>query len=146
MDPNRLTYKNATRAKLSVDLNFNPTMPCEGALTRETFSFQKDVVGIQGTRFRQPKTPGGVFIPTSSSFLRKYDEETGFELLDANGFAEIVRSPVAALGVEIVAHTDKATHGVSQGVGGTDHYFLIFFPFTRAVGAKTGPRTCPKGL
>lgn len=112
-----------------MSLNFNPTLANEGALTRETFSFQKDMVGIQNTQFAQPAAAGGVFIPTSSSYLRKYDSNTGYELLDKNGDPQVVNSPVKALGVEVIAHVDKSTHGISQGVGGVDHYAVIFFPF-----------------
>jgi len=85
-------------------------------------------VGIQSTKFAQYKA-GDVYIPTSSSYLRKYDNKTGYELLDKYGNPEVVNSPVKALGVEVIAHTDKTTHGISQGVGGTDHYAVIFFPF-----------------
>lgn len=118
-------------------LNFNPTYAHEGALTRETFSFQKDVVGIQNKWVRQYPTPGGVFIPTSSSYLRRYSRKTGFEKLNRSGRPYIVRSPVKALGVEIIAHVDKTTHGISQGVGGVDHYFVLFFPFEKALGKPT---------
>lgn len=86
-------------------------------------------MGIQSTQYAQPTTPGGVFIPTSSSYLRKYDTNTGYELLDNNGNPQVVNSPVKALGIEVIAHTDKTTHGISQGVGGVDHYAVIFFPF-----------------
>ena len=137
-DPNRLR-NIGNKAILSTHLNFNPTHEGEGPLTRETFSFQKDVPGIQETTFRQYRSsgPNGVFIPTSSDYLRKYNESTGFEVLGGDGKPIIARSPVKAMGIEIVAHVDKTTHGISQGIGGVDHYFVLFFPFESKVGKRT---------
>lgn len=103
-------------------------------MTREKFSFQKEVPGIRETDLKQFKTPDGIFIPTSSSYLRKYDSTTGFEELDMNGIPIVARSPVKALGVEVIAHVDKATHGIAQGVGNVDHYFILFFPFDSPIG------------
>lgn len=86
---------------------------------------------------KQFKTADGVFIPTSSSYLRMYDKASGFEKLGPDGVPLVARSPVKALGVEVIAHLDKTTHGVSQGVGGVDHYFVIFFPFEGPIGTRT---------
>lgn len=135
-EPNELSQVDKNSAILRTSLNFNPTFAGEGALTRETFCFQKDVPGIDGTVAAQFPTPDRVFIPSSSSYLRLYDQETGFEKL-LNGNPVPVRSPVKSLGVEIVAHVDKTTHGISQGIGGVDHYFIIFFPFEKEIGEPT---------
>lgn len=136
-DPNELTYLSPRSARLATQLNFNPTRKKEGALTRETYCYQRDVPGIQKTAWKHPRTKnGGVHIPTSSSYLRKYNQKTGFEVL-RNGKPVVARSPVRAMGVEIIAHVDRTTHGVSQGIGGLDHYFVIFFPFNKPIGKKT---------
>lgn len=78
-----------------------------------------------------------MYIPTSSDYLRQFDPDSGFERLDDNGVPLVVRSPVRALGVEIIAHVDRMTHGIAQGVGNVDHYFVLFFPFDKPFGKKT---------
>lgn len=56
VDPNEFQYTSSKRAVLDVRLNFNPTYPGQGPLTRENFCFQKDVVGIKKTDLRQYET------------------------------------------------------------------------------------------
>lgn len=130
-EPNQFQYVSRTEARLTVNLNFNPTFPGEGALARGTYCFQKDIPGIQNTEFRQfPLSRGGgdVFVPTTSAFLRRYDPRTGFELLDRRGNPEVVRSPTSAMMVAVASHIDLATHGISPGAFMFDHFELMAFP------------------
>lgn len=140
-EPNEFVYQSATEARLKVRLNFNPTFPGEGALVRRVGCFQKDVPKIKGTRFEQFPIPRGyktVFVPTSNNFLRKYDPETGFEVLNANKRPKVVRSPVKALFIDVVSHLDKTTHGISPGAFMVDHYSLMTFPLDIVqIGNKT---------
>lgn len=137
-DPNRLTYVSATEARLRVRLNFNPTYSNEGALARRTSCLQSDVPGIQDTELRQPMVPGREQrIGVSSDFLRRYDQNTGFERLDRNGRPLVVRSPVSALAVTLIAHTDRMTHGISPGDLVVDHFEVMSFFFRGEIGNPT---------
>lgn len=141
-EPNRLRYVGRKTASFYTRLNFNPTYGGEGALTRYLYSFQKDVPGIQRTAQRQPaiRGAGGRFMPTSSDYLREYDPKTGYEKLDRSGKPVIVRSPLKAIGIAIVAHIDKTTHGIAPGYLGVDHFEIASFKLK-----KFGRRTVKKG-
>lgn len=137
-EPNRLRYFAKDKARLLARLNFNPTLPGEGPLTRYQYAFQKDVPGIQRTNLRMYEIPasGGRFVPTSSDYLRVYDRKTGFEKLDQNRRPVIVRSPLKAFAIAVVAHLDKTTHGVAPGYLGVDHYEIGSFKLS-PFGKKT---------
>lgn len=140
-EPNEFVYTSKTEARLNIKLNFNPTFPGEGALTRKVPCFQKDVPGIQGTLYKQFPVPGAgddVFVPTSSDYLRSYDPKTGFEKLDARRIPNVVRSPDKALVVEVINHLDNTTHGISPGAFMVDHYSLLIFSLQGVqIGAST---------
>lgn len=138
VEPNQLRYTSPTTAKLFTRLNFNPSYPNEGPLTRFQFAFQKDVPGIQNTQYRMYEIPasGGKFVPTSSDYLRRYDKNTGWEILGSDGRPVIVRSPLKAMGIAVAAHIDKTTHGISPGFLGVDHFEIGGFPLER-IGRRT---------
>lgn len=127
-EPNEFRYVSPTSAVLRARLNFNPTYANEGPLHRMVPCFQRDVPGIQRTPQRQfPNPRTGEFVPSASSFLRKYDPATGFELRDADGRPELIRSPTRALAIIVASHLDRLTHGVTPGNFMTDHYDLMVF-------------------
>lgn len=128
-EPNRFRYADKSTARFRTQLNFNPTYAGEGALTRFLYSFQKDVPGIQSTSWQQHAIAGtgGRFVPTSSDYLRTYDPKTGWEVLDGNGRPVVVRSPLKAIGVAVVAHLDRTTHGIAPGYLGVDHFEIASF-------------------
>lgn len=132
-EPNQFRYVGPTTAKLKVRLNFNPTFPNEGALTRMTHSFQKDVPGIQDTELRQYPLirSDGLYSPSSSSYLRRYDPGTGFEILGPDGWPELVRSPTKAIAIIIASHFDRTTHGITAGHFMFDHHDLMAFPLEK---------------
>lgn len=137
-DPNRLIYTSPTAARIRRRMNFNPTYPNEGALARRDSCFQSDQPGIQGTDLTQPEVPGtGIRVGTSSDFLRRFDQDTGFELLDRRGRPLVVPSPVRALAVTLIVHTDRTTHGISPGDLGVDHFELMSFFLPANVGSPT---------
>lgn len=135
MDPNSLE-NDGYKAHLSVDLDFNPTWSYQGPLTAETFCYQDHIPGIKKTMLKHYKAQTGQRVPTSSFYLRKYDRHTGFEVLGKDGLPIVPRSPVESLGVEIIDHFDKTTHGISQGAGGTDHGGVMFFPLKERIGKR----------
>lgn len=137
-DPNRLIYIGPTDARIRKRLNFNPTYPNEGALARRDSCFQSDQPGVQETDFAQPEVPGtGIRVGVSSDYLRIYDQETGFEKLDRQGRPIVVPSPVRALAVTLIVHTDKTTHGISPGDLGVDHFELMSFFLPPEIGSPT---------
>lgn len=136
-DPNRLEYAGPRRASLKVELDFNPTYPGEGPLTREISSFQYEVPGIQKTKYRQYESKAGEFVPTSSDFLRVYNPETGYEKLDRNGIPLVLRSPVKAFWIEVDVHLDRTTHGISAGLLNHDIFTMLGFRIDKPFGDRT---------
>lgn len=140
-NPHEFKYYGKTVALLRQKLNFNPTYPNEGPLARRTYSYQNDIPGINQTIYNHyPGYDGLNFpyhVPTSSDYLRQYVNVTGYEVLDANGLTTVARSPIKALGIEVISHRDKVTHGIAQGIEGVDHDRLVFFNFGTAIGSPT---------
>lgn len=58
---------------------------------------------------------GRLKTPIGSSFLRKFDPETGFQLRDANGRVETVRSPGRPIAAVLFVHIDGVTSGLVPG-------------------------------
>lgn len=141
-DPNEFIYTSPTESRLKVRLNFNPTFPGEGALTRKVPCFQKDVPGIEDTALKQftlPRAGDISFVLTSSDNpLGKYNPKTGYEILDAKRRPEVVRSPDKAFILEVVNHLDNTTHGISPGATMVDHYTIMIFPIAEVhIGSRT---------
>lgn len=96
--------------------------------------FQKDVPGIQKTDLQQyPNPRTGEFVPSGSSFLRRFDPDTGYMILGKDGKPELVKSPTRALSIIVASHLDRTTHGITPGKFMTDHYDLMVFPLTGIV-------------
>lgn len=99
---------------------------------------QKDVPGIQDTEARQYQLSGsdGLYSPSTSSFLRRYDPDTGFEILRPDGRPEVVRSPTRAITIIVASHIDRTTHGITPGRVTFDHYDLMAFPLDKVTIGK----------
>ena len=105
-------------------------------MTTNRFSFQADNPGVKGTEFDQYYiSADGRYSPTTSSYLRRYNKNTGFVKLDKRGYQELVRCPITAIGVSVAAHLDKTTHGVSQGFFGYDHFEIMTFKLPGKIGS-----------
>lgn len=98
-----------------------------------TYCFQKDVVGIQDTELRQYPLlrSDGLYSPSSSAYLRRYDPDTGFEIRGPDGWPELVRSPTRATAVIIASHFDHAMHGLIARHFMFDHHGLRSFPLEK---------------
>ena len=54
--------------------------------------------------------------PIGSSLLRKFDPDTGLQLVDERGIPQIVRSPQRPVAVALFVHTDGTTSGLVPGI------------------------------
>lgn len=119
-EPNLFTYIDEDAATLRVRLDWNPLAAGEGTLRNDMlFTHQADAP--DGSGAEQPLCcPEGFPAPSSqpvgSSLLRVFDPATGYQLLDADGRPELLRSPVPVAFLAIVIHHDRQTHGINPGI------------------------------
>eukprot|EP01084_Bolivina_argentea_P084033 152085_1 len=50
-------------------------------------------------------------------YIRQYNQTNGFQILEENGKAKVVRAPTSALRLSIIAHLDYITHGTHASLG-----------------------------
>lgn len=147
-DPNRFRIRSDGKARLITWLDYNPLKADQAPLRNGTVSMNQGLAPA-GSSAEQPPccadsplppVPGARLSPIGSSFLRRFDPATGFQVLDSDGWPEILRSPIAVPLVVLIVHMDRMTHGIHPGVvippipGSTfpvtagDHYVLGIFP------------------
>ena len=139
-EPNQFTT-NGDKAKLVVELDYNPLKPDQGLLRNEA-GLVTQAAAPDGSLAEQPVCcPDGFPVPRpqpiGGSFLRQFDQETGLPVLGADGRPELVRSPVPVVVIALVVHIDETTHGISAGIpippipgisaASGDHYTLGLF-------------------
>lgn len=141
LEPNEFVIKPNGKGDLDVDLDYDPLLPFQGPLRNGMANTQQSLAPA-GDPAEQPLCcpngfPAPDYQPVGSSLLRAFDPATGFQVLDANGRPQLIRSPRAVDFIAIVVHTDKTTHGINPGIpilpipglSATtgDHYLLGIF-------------------
>ena len=147
-EPNRFRIRPKGGGRLIAWLDYNPLKPDQAPLRNGTMSMNQGLAPA-GTAAAQPPccadspvppAPGPRLSPIGSSFLRRFDPETGFQVLGADGRPEILRSPTAVPLIVVIVHIDRMTHGIQPGivippfpgssfpVTAGDHYVLGIFP------------------
>ncbi len=123
-DPNCFLYSNDSQARLKVNLDYNPLKAGQGPLRNGLVDvLQEDAwegSGAEQGNCCPDGWPDPVLDakpqPIGSSYLRIFDPVTGFPVLTADGWQELLRSPVPVAFIAIVAHTDETTHGINPGI------------------------------
>ena len=108
------------KGTLQVTLDYNPLEAGQGPL-RNTLVVIDQVDAPAGSGAEQGTCCGGLVQAVGSSYLRRFDPVTGFQLLDDDGRPELLRSPVPVAFMLLVIHIDGTTHGINPG--------LPIFPF-----------------
>lgn len=134
-EPNQVSIVSNGTGSLHLVLDYDPLRAGEGPL-RNDLTIIEQAVAPEGNPAWQPLCCGGVVQAVGSSFLRVFDE-SGFQVLDADGVPELVRSPVPVAFIVLVIHLDGTTHGINPGVPvfpfpgvpatAGDHYVLGIF-------------------
>ncbi len=119
LEPNQMVVRSGGRGKLEVVLDYNPLQADQGPLRNVLVATQQGDAP-PGSPAEQPTCCTGVLQSVGSSYLRAFDAN-GFQVLDADGHPEIVRSPVPVEFMLLVIHVDGITHGINPG--------LPIFPF-----------------
>lgn len=123
-DPNDFIYHGPSRARLTVDLDYNPLKAFQGPL-RNGIAEINQAAAPPGFGADQPLCcPDGFPDPAKdrrhqavgSGYLRVFDPATGFQAREANGRPKLLRSPVPVAFLAIVVHNDEMTHGISPGI------------------------------
>lgn len=122
-EPNSFTIirgHDSDGAQLIVELNYNPMKAGQGPL-RNTLVNTDQSLAPRGTDAEQQDCcPDGLPEPkpqpVGSSYLRLFDTETGYQLLDEDGVPELLRSPAPVAFLAIVVHIDDTTHGINPGI------------------------------
>lgn len=134
-EPNQMTVKSNGEGFLWLVLDYDPLRAGQGPL-RNDLVFTEQTAAPEGSAAMQPECCGSAIQAVGSSYLRVFDED-GFQVLDAAGAPELVRSPVPVAFVVLVIHLDGTTHGINPGVpvfpfpgvpaSAGDHYVLGLF-------------------
>ena len=135
LEPNQMVVGSNGKGVLKMDLDYNPLEAGQGPL-RNTLTNTQQADAPAGSPAEQPLCCDGKVQAIGSSYLRAFDA-SGFQILDANGFPELVRSPVPVAFMLLIIHTDGMTHGINPGLpifpfpgvhaGAGDHYVLGIF-------------------
>ena len=147
-EPNRLRVWNSGRARVIALLDYNPLKSGQAPLRNGMVAVNQGAAPA-GSGAEQPlccpdavipPAPGPRLQPIGSSFLRRFDPATGFQMLGENGRPELVRSPVPVPLIVVIVHIDRTTHGINPGIvippfaeagfpaTAGDHYVLGIFP------------------
>jgi hypothetical protein len=113
-EPNQFTYNGDGRAHLMVALDYNPLKANQGPLRNGLVSTNQVAASVESGAHQPDCCPDGRPQAIGSSYLRRFDDQ-GFQLLDANGRPQLLRSPVPAAYLVVIAHIDKTTHGINAG-------------------------------
>ena len=139
-EPNEIPIRPNGRGFLRVDLDYNPLKANQGPLMNGMVKPNQSLAppGFEAEQGICCLGRGGVIQPVGASLLRKFDPETGFQRIGENGQAELVRSPIPAAAVAVIAHLDGLPHGLDPGipipplpgfpVSFGDHYVVGLFP------------------
>ncbi len=147
-EPNRLQIFSSGKAHLFTWLDYNPLKAGQAPLRNGMVSTQQGLAPADSPAVQPlccpdaviPPAPGPRLSPIGSSFLRRFDPDTGFQVLDLDGRPELVRSPVAVPLIVVIVHLDRMTHGIHPGIvippfpgagfpaTAGDHYVLGIFP------------------
>jgi hypothetical protein len=123
-EPNQIFIDQDGNGRLTVKLDYNPLKPNQGPLRNSLVSTNQGGAPEDSVAF-QPGCCSGLFTrgsglpplqPVGASFLREWDRDTGFQVLDDNGRPKLVRSPVPALFIAISYVLDKHLKGISAGL------------------------------
>ncbi len=119
IEPNQMVVQPNGNGELKIELDYNPLAANQGPL-RNTLTNTHQADAPAGSGGEQPTCCLGKTQAVGSSYLRVFDSN-GFQVLDADGVPELVRSPVPAAFMLLIIHTDGMTHGINPG--------LPIFPF-----------------
>lgn len=113
-EPNRLVFTDSGTAKIKVRLDYNPLKAGQGPL-RNILAEPNQGDAAAGSDAEQPDCCNNGAQPVGASYLRAFDAN-GFQELEADGTAKLLRSPLPVAFLAIVVHTDETTHGIFPGI------------------------------
>lgn len=101
-------------------LDYNPLAPEQVPLVNGLALVDQALAPIGSPAEQPPCCPdfpaGPQFEPVGASYLRVFDPDTGFQVKDADGRPELVRSPIRPAAIAVLIHTDGITSGLVTGV------------------------------
>ncbi len=119
-DPNAFRSGQNGRARLLIQLNYNPFKAGQGPLRNGLTAITQSSAPSGSVATQPTCCPNGIPAPRpepiSGAFLRRFDPATGFQARGADGRPELIRSPVPVAFIAIVAHLDEQTHGLTPGI------------------------------
>lgn len=119
-EPNQLRIRTNGKGRLFAWLDYNPLESGQVPLVNGmALTNQKGAPG--GFGVEQPDCcvnfPAGPRPePIGGSYLRRFDPATGFQIKDADGRPELVRSPTKPVALALFVHIDSTTSGLVPGV------------------------------
>ncbi len=119
-EPNGFRIHHNGRAHLLAWLDYNPLATGQVPLVNGMTPTQQTLAPA-GSGAEQPTCcpdhPAGPRIaPVGGSWLRRFDPVTGYQMLEASGYPELLRSPSRPPVIALVVHTDSTTFGVLPGI------------------------------
>jgi hypothetical protein len=121
-EPNSFRLRSNGKGTLIARLDDDPLSANQAPL-RNAMVEMNQGLAPDGSSAEQPPCcpdavvpPGTRPHPIGSSLLRQVDPATGFEVLDADGRPELVHSPIPVLGVLVIIHMGRTTHGLHPGI------------------------------
>ena len=119
-EPNELRVRHNGRAHLLTWLDYNPVAVGQVPLVNGMVLTNQGAAPA-GSSAEQPiccpDFPAGPRRePIGGSYLRRFDPISGYQLLDANGRPELLRSPSRPVAIAIIVHHDGTTSGIVPGI------------------------------
>lgn len=129
-EPHQIRINRHGRGRFRAKLNFNPLKPHQTPLRNGMVYINQGAdppgtlaaaptgsIAEQGSCCPRTESPVAQLPqPVGASYVREYDLETGFQVLDEYGRPKLPRSPTAPVLISVIAHIDGNTRGMHPGI------------------------------
>lgn len=119
-EPNQIRILPNGKGRLIARLDYNPLksgqVPLVNGMVLPNQGPAPEGFGVEQGECCVDFPAGPQREPIGGSYLRRFDDVTGFQVLDDDGYPEIVRSPARPVVVAIVVHIDGVTSGIVPGI------------------------------